>query len=177
MSFTARTVTDRVVEHSGRYKMTLVDGTTDTYDLVAVPGTVTAEGTAINKEYLQPIEDYLDELDSQSATLYSGSIDAEVDEADAVEICTFDISTTRFFTVYLQNVDTGNTTYAIIDETLQDLNTTSRSFTLTSSYTGITYDSSSDGVGVNAKVVDGVVTISAWNETTSSKEYKFVVIP
>lgn len=43
---------DRVVEHPNRYKLVPVDGTTDTYDLVAVPGTVTAAGTDLNKANL-----------------------------------------------------------------------------------------------------------------------------
>lgn len=38
---------DRVVEHPNRYKLTPVSG--DTYDLTPEPGTVTAEGTPINK--------------------------------------------------------------------------------------------------------------------------------
>lgn len=55
-----RTVTDKAVQYPGRYQMTLVSGTT--YDLVAVPGTITAAGTPINKAYLQPIEQALYEL-------------------------------------------------------------------------------------------------------------------
>lgn len=43
---------DRNVEHPNRYKLTLVSGTTDTYDFEAVPGTVTAAGTVLNKASL-----------------------------------------------------------------------------------------------------------------------------
>jgi hypothetical protein len=42
-------MTDRIVQYPGRYKLTLVAGTTDTYDLEAVPGTITATGTPYNK--------------------------------------------------------------------------------------------------------------------------------
>ncbi len=45
-------MTDRVVEHPGRYQLVPVAGTTDQFDLVAVPGTVTAAGTTLNKENL-----------------------------------------------------------------------------------------------------------------------------
>ena len=43
---------DRVVEHPNRYQLVPVAGTTDTYDVVPVPGTVTEAGTAINKALL-----------------------------------------------------------------------------------------------------------------------------
>jgi hypothetical protein len=59
MSFTARDVKDEIVEFSSRYKLNLVSGTTDTYDLVRIKGTVTESGTDINKAYLQPIEEAL----------------------------------------------------------------------------------------------------------------------
>ena len=45
-------MTDRVVQYPSRYKLTPVSGTSDTYDLEAVPGVVTAEGTPINKANL-----------------------------------------------------------------------------------------------------------------------------
>ena len=45
-------MTDRNVEFPTRYKLTKVAGTDDIYDLTPVPGTVTAEGTLINKETL-----------------------------------------------------------------------------------------------------------------------------
>ena len=48
MTFTARTVKDRVVQYPRRYQLVLVEGTTDTYDLIPVTGTVTEVGTAVN---------------------------------------------------------------------------------------------------------------------------------
>lgn len=62
MSYTARDVKDRVIQFPKRFKLTAVAGEADTYDLTAVTGTVTEVGTAINKAYLQPIEDYLGDL-------------------------------------------------------------------------------------------------------------------
>jgi len=41
-------MTDRVVQYPARYQLVLVAGTTDTYDLVAVPGTVAEAGTDLN---------------------------------------------------------------------------------------------------------------------------------
>ena len=52
-----RAVRDRAVEHQRRYKLEIVNGTTDTYDLTPIPGVVTESGTVINKGYLQPLED------------------------------------------------------------------------------------------------------------------------
>lgn len=57
MAFTPRVVTDRVVQFATRYQLVLVS--TGVYDLVPVPGTITAAGTIINKAHLQPIEDGL----------------------------------------------------------------------------------------------------------------------
>lgn len=65
MRWTARNIIDRIIQYPSRYKMTLVAGTTDTYDLEPVTGIVTAEGTKINKAYLQPIEDKLQEVDTK----------------------------------------------------------------------------------------------------------------
>lgn len=57
MAFTKRDVKDRVVQYPRRYQ--LVEVSAGVYDLVPVTGTVTEAGTAINKAYLQPIEDNL----------------------------------------------------------------------------------------------------------------------
>lgn len=43
---------DRDVEYPNRYKLTAVAGEADTYDLEAVPGTVTEAGTDLNKSAL-----------------------------------------------------------------------------------------------------------------------------
>lgn len=43
---------DRIVEFPNRYRLVKVSGTTDTYDLVPVPGKVTQEGTVIGKSTL-----------------------------------------------------------------------------------------------------------------------------
>lgn len=43
---------DRNVEFPSRYHITKVDGTDDVYELVPAPGTVSAEGTPINKATL-----------------------------------------------------------------------------------------------------------------------------
>jgi hypothetical protein len=57
MAFTKQTVVDRQVQYPGRYLLTLVSGST--YDLTAVPGTITQGGTPVNAALLQPIEDNL----------------------------------------------------------------------------------------------------------------------
>ena len=45
---------DRIVEFPNRYKLAPVAGTTDTFDLVPVPGTVTEEGDDISKDNFLP---------------------------------------------------------------------------------------------------------------------------
>jgi phage-related tail fiber protein len=65
MAFVKRNVKDRVVQYPRRYQ--LVEVSQGIYDLVPVTGTVIEEGTAINKAYLQPIEDALEEFNSHKA--------------------------------------------------------------------------------------------------------------
>lgn len=45
-------VKDRVVQYPHRYKLVPVSGQDSTYDMVAVPGTVSETGTAINRALL-----------------------------------------------------------------------------------------------------------------------------
>ena len=66
--YVPRTITDKAIQYPGRYTLTLVSGIT--YDLAAVPGTITDPGTAINKAYLQPIEDALGRA-SRAGKLYA----------------------------------------------------------------------------------------------------------
>lgn len=63
---------DRVVQYPSRYQLVLVAGTTDIYDLVSVPGTVTEEGTPLNKASL---------LKDTTAALVGLGISALPDEA------------------------------------------------------------------------------------------------
>lgn len=73
MAYTKRIIKDRVVEFPHRYKQTLVAGTSDTYDLAPVTGTVTEGGTVINKVYLQHIEDYLERTIDVDDTVDGGT--------------------------------------------------------------------------------------------------------
>lgn len=45
-------MTDRNVQYPSRYKLTLVEGTSDVYELTPAPGEVAAEGTILNKANL-----------------------------------------------------------------------------------------------------------------------------
>lgn len=83
MAFIKRDVKDRVVQYPNRYK--LKDTTTGNviaiYDLEADTGTVIEAGTAINKAYLQPIEDALANGSNESylafcANVNTASLDA-----------------------------------------------------------------------------------------------------
>lgn len=69
MTYTARDVKDRVIQYPRRYKLIPVAGTTDTYDLEAVPGTVTEAGTAVNRAYLLPMESALENHDGNITAL------------------------------------------------------------------------------------------------------------
>lgn len=56
---------DRIVEHPGRYQLVPVQGTSDQYDFIPVPGEVTEEGTAYNKA---------NQLSDETAEMYGGVI-------------------------------------------------------------------------------------------------------
>lgn len=58
MSFIKRDIKDRVVQYPRRYQ--LVEVQPGIFDLIPVTGTVTEEGTPVNKELLQRYEDGLD---------------------------------------------------------------------------------------------------------------------
>lgn len=81
-----RDVRDKVVQYPGRYQLTnAVTGQgLGTFDLVAVPGTITEPGTPINKGYLQPIEDTLLELQLLNANYIGKSISLDWTEAKLV---------------------------------------------------------------------------------------------
>ena len=51
-------IEDRVVQFPNRYQLVLVSGTTDTYDLIEVPGTETAEGTDVNRTALMALQGF-----------------------------------------------------------------------------------------------------------------------
>lgn len=65
-------MTDRNVQFPNRYKLTKVAGTDDIYDLTPAPGTITEEGTMINKLTL---------LQDDTAALYGLGTDAVPDDA------------------------------------------------------------------------------------------------
>jgi len=58
MAFVKREIKDRVVQYPRRYQ--LVEVQPGIFDLIPVTGTVTEEGTPVNKELLQRYEDGLD---------------------------------------------------------------------------------------------------------------------
>lgn len=64
-------MTDRNVQFPNRYQLTKVAGTDDIYDLTPAPGTITEEGTSINKATL---------LQDATAALYGLGTDAVPDE-------------------------------------------------------------------------------------------------
>lgn len=76
MAFTARDVKDRVVQYPHRYQ--LVEVSTGIYDLVPVIGTVTEAGTAINKAYLQVLENGLAAIKSINDLTHNSYNDVEM---------------------------------------------------------------------------------------------------
>lgn len=73
-----RQVKDRVVQHPHRYKLVPVAGTTDTYDLERVPGTVTEEGTAVNRQLFNSIDSALLCTHSKSGTVHTFTLNSAV---------------------------------------------------------------------------------------------------
>ena len=65
-------MTNRNVQFPNRYQLSKVEGTDDIYDLIPAPGTVTDEGTLINKATL---------LQDATAALYGLGTDAVPDDA------------------------------------------------------------------------------------------------
>lgn len=57
MAFTKRTIKDRLLQYPKRYRLNLVAGETNVYDLEQITGSITEAGTPINSGYLQPLED------------------------------------------------------------------------------------------------------------------------
>lgn len=68
-------MTDRNVQYPNRYQLVKVPGTDDIYDLTPAPGTITAEGTMINKSTL---------LQDATAALYGLGADAVPDDVFSI---------------------------------------------------------------------------------------------
>lgn len=69
------TVVDRDVEHPNRIQLTLIEGTTDTYDLTPVPGSVVQAGTAVNASLLNSAGI---EIQTPAANAITAPADADV---------------------------------------------------------------------------------------------------
>lgn len=61
MAFVKRNVKDRVVQYPRRYQM--VEVQPGIFDLIPMPGTITEPGTPINKAFLQPIEEAIEDIE------------------------------------------------------------------------------------------------------------------
>lgn len=69
-------VRDRAVQYPSRYKLVLVEGTTDTYDFIPVPGTVAEAGTPINRALFEDLNGDIAEaynLADSKGTVITGS--------------------------------------------------------------------------------------------------------
>lgn len=53
---------NREVEFPTRFKLMSVNGTTDVFDLVPVPGEITKEGRALNKEFFDSIKSDVNQI-------------------------------------------------------------------------------------------------------------------
>lgn len=75
-------VKDRIIQYPRRFKLTLVEGETDVYELTPVTGTVQEEGTPINAELFDSISaDIVAEANTRLAadTVLQSNIDAEAE--------------------------------------------------------------------------------------------------
>lgn len=57
-------VKDRIVQYPRRFKLTLVEGTTDVYELTPMPGTIQEEGTPINAELFDNINTDIENINT-----------------------------------------------------------------------------------------------------------------
>ena len=53
-----KNVLDRVVQYPHRYQLLAVSGETNTYDIVAKPGTITEIGTIVNRSLLMEMQGF-----------------------------------------------------------------------------------------------------------------------
>lgn len=68
------TVNDRVVQYPGRVKLVPVAGASDTYDLRPVPGTVSAEGTNLDKTFFAGVKGYIDGFVPKDRVIDQGNV-------------------------------------------------------------------------------------------------------
>lgn len=91
MAFVKREIKDRVVQYPRRYQ--LVEVQPGIFDLIPVTGTVTEEGTPVNKELLQRYEDGLDAAlektgDGKDVTVTFSEADTEAHIASGEKLST-----------------------------------------------------------------------------------------
>jgi len=112
-----RNIKDKVVEFPHRYKLTSVSGQANTYDLTPEPGVITDAGTAINKGYLQPIEQelyersylYADSIkgSTQTPTIIGGQITQIVHKIGANTVRTDTFAYTSTLITEVRTLPTG----------------------------------------------------------------------
>lgn len=61
---------DRIVEHPNRVKLVPVAGTTDEFDLIAVPGKITKIGRAMNQIFFDSIKEDFDGIEEEFLSTY-----------------------------------------------------------------------------------------------------------
>lgn len=91
-----KNVTDKIVQHAHRYKLTPVSGEADTYDLEKIEGTVTESGTVVNRSLLMALQGF-----SANQTVFNpdGSItETNADSDTKVTVFNPDGSITETFT-------------------------------------------------------------------------------
>lgn len=89
-------IKDRIVQYPSRYKLLPVGGTTDTYDLSPVQGTITELGTDVNRALFMAVQGF---YGNNTVFNPDGSI-TETNQVGDVKVTTFnpDGSITEVFT-------------------------------------------------------------------------------
>lgn len=82
-------IKDRVVQYPRRYQLVPVQGQSEVYDLVPVPGTITAAGTAINRTLLMALQGF-----QACTTTFSGNTITETNASGHSKVTTFNANGT-----------------------------------------------------------------------------------
>lgn len=110
-------IRDRVVEHPNRYKLTLVSGETDVFDVESSPGVITEAGTNVNRTLMMAFQGF---YGNETVFNVDGSITETNPDGDT-KVTTFNVdgSISEVFTsglVSIEKLTTFNVDGSITEE-------------------------------------------------------------
>ena len=110
-------IKDRVDQYPRRYQLVPVDGQTDTYDFVPVPGTITDEGTAVNRTLLMALQGF----EAQTTVFNSDDSITETNASGHTKVTTFPDTDTVVETFTAGGISMVKTTTFNIDGSISEV--------------------------------------------------------